>query len=354
MEKKNKKSIFKVIFNIIIALMIVLIFAFLCLSENGLADLWKNVRDFKIEWILAGVMCQIANLCIDYYLTYRFVKHYHNDYKLWKAVKTTAIGQFFSAVTPGASGGQPMQVYTLTTQGVSSGIATSALMQKFVVYQVVLTLYSAVTLLLRFDYFSGTLGSIMKNLALFGFLIQATIIGILLLFSFNKKITKKLIVFVFNLLAKLRIVKNPEKKIVDLENQLEVFHKSNKALYKDKTLLLESYVVTVIQLTSMFLIPYCVYRSFGFYGASAIDMICSESFTMMVSYFTPLPGASGASEGASYVFFSSLFSSQTIKSAILIKRILSYYLIILLTAPFSYISKQKKNKNAFDTNTQDL
>lgn len=354
MEKKNKKSIFKVIFNIVIAIIIVLIFAFLCLSENGLADLWKNIQDFKVKWILAGVACQFANLFIDYYLTYRFVKHYHKDYKLWKAVKTTAIGQFFSAVTPGASGGQPMQVYTLTTQGVSSGIATSALMQKFVVYQVVLTLYSAVTLLLRFDCFRGTLGAIMKNFALIGFLVQATIIGILLLFSFNRKVTKKLIVFVFNLLAKIHLIKKPEEKIINLENQLEIFHKSNKDLYKDKTLLLESYVVTAIQLTSMFLIPYCVYRSFGFYGASAIDMICSESFTMMVSYFTPLPGASGASEGASYVFFSSLFSPETIKSAILIKRLLSYYLIILLTAPFSYISKKKRAEEVHETKEQNL
>lgn len=343
---KKRKFSWKLLFNIIIAIIIIMIFAFLCLSENGLADLWKHVHEFKVEWIISGLFCQLFNIFAESYLTYRFTKHHCDNYTMAKAISSTCIGMFFSAVTPSASGGQPMQAYAMTTQGVDSGIATSVLIQKLIVYQSVLTGYSAVVLLLRFNYFSGTLGNVMRHLALFGFTIQCSIILVLLLFSFNKKLTNKLIVFVFKLLAKIKIIKKPEKHIEKLEKQLELFHVGNKDLYKNKSMMLEAYVITAMQLTFLFLIPYCVYRSFGLYGSQAIDMLCSESFTIMVSYFAPLPGASGASEGAAFIFFESLIGAETIKSLILIKRLFSYYLIIVLTAPFVVFRKGKKLKKS--------
>ena len=93
------------------------------------------------------------------------------DYTLKRAIRSAMIGQFFSAVTPGASGGQPMQVYAMAKQGVDSGTATSALVQKFLVYQTVLTLYSMIAILIRIDYFNS-LNKIVWSITLTGFIIR--------------------------------------------------------------------------------------------------------------------------------------------------------------------------------------
>ena len=98
------------------------------------------------------------------------------------------VGQFFSAVTPGASGGQPMQMYLMIRQKIDPGIATSALVQKFLVYQTTLTAYSAVAILICFPMFYNSLNSLLWTLAILGFVAQAIVIVLLLLFSFNKKI----------------------------------------------------------------------------------------------------------------------------------------------------------------------
>lgn len=339
----KKKISGKTIFNIIVFALCAGMLGYFFLADDGLLAFLRSSPQLDIGWLCMAVVCHLLNLSIDAFLIYRFTSNIV-PYPLRSAIKSSMVGQFFSAVTPGASGGQPMQVYVMSKQGLDGGAVTSSLIQKFLVYQTVLTGYSAFTILVRFDYFNHTLNKVMWSLAMFGFLTQALVIFVLLLFSFNRKLTSKIIRFLFLLLGKLHILKKPEEKLSSLEIQLDTFHKSNKELYKNKKLVLETYVLTAVQLTTMFIIPYCVYRSFHLQGASVIEMICAQSFTTMISSFTPLPGASGAAEGASLVFLSSFFDQNTLKSAVLISRLISYYLTILISAPFARLTKRKANQ----------
>ena len=339
----KKKISGKTIFNIVVFALCAGMLGYFFLADDGLLPFLRTSPNLDIGWLIMAVVCHLLNLSIDAFLIYRFTSNI-THYSLRNAIKASMVGQFFSAVTPGASGGQPMQVFVMTKQGLDGGTATSALIQKFLVYQTVLTGYSAFTILIRFDYFNHTLNKVMWSLAMFGFLTQALVIFALLLFSFNRKLTSKIIRFLFLLLGKLHILKKPEEKLASLEIQLTSFHDSNKELYKNKKLVLETYVLTAVQLTTMFIIPYCIYRSFHFQGASVIEMICAQSFTTMISSFTPLPGASGAAEGAALVFLGSFFEGGTLKSAVLISRLISYYFTILISAPFSRLTKSKAKR----------
>lgn len=337
----KKKISVKLILNIILIIFLVALFAYLCFSDNGLIYLLKNSKGINKGWLLMAFLCQIINLIIDIYLVYKFTVNMDKKYKFRYAVRSAMIGQFFSAITPSSSGGQPMQVYAMSKQGVDSGTATSALMQKFLVYQTVLTIYSLVSILVRIDYFNS-LNKIVWTLAFTGFLMQAVVIGAILLFSFNRKLTFKIISGLFILLGKLHILKKVDEKIKKIDEQLILFHEGNKELYRDKYMVLRTYVLTAVQLTSMFLIPYCIYRSFYLSGQSFINMICAQSFVTMTSSLVPIPGASGAVEGASSIFLNPFFTEETIKSAIALSRFITYYFTILISLPFSRFVKSKK------------
>lgn len=340
----KKKICLKSIFKIVLILFLVVLFWYLCFSENGLVFFIKNTKGFSKNWLMMAFLCQIINMVIDVTLIYKFTNNITASYKFKSAIKISMVGQFFSAITPGASGGQPMQIFAMSRQKIDSGASTSALIQKFLVYQNVLTSYSAICILLRFDYFSN-LNKVVWFFATIGFCIQALLIVALFFFSFNQNITYKIISILFNLLSKLHLIKDKEEKINNLKDQLNIFHKGNKDLYKNKYLVLETYVLTAVQLTAMFLIPYCIYRSFHFYGQPAIDMICAQSFIMMSSSFFPIPGASGAAEIASTVFLSPFFNESTIKSAVALSRFITYYFTIMVSAPFSYSIRKKKINN---------
>ena len=337
-----KKNL-KIIFNILALLVPVGLIIYFITSENGLIDLIESASKFNWLWLVIGVICQLLNVGIDAFILYKFTNNYDNSYTYTKGLKCTAVGQFFSIITPGAVGGQPMQLYCFSKQKVSTGIASSVLIQKFLVYQSTITVYSFISAILNFNIFFSGMGGLMITLATFGFISHVAVIGVMYMFSFNRKLTSKLIKWVFNLLVKIKLIKDPEEKIKKTEAQLEHFHECNKSLYKNKKLFFQTILLTIIQLTLIFFIPYTIYRGFNFWGANAFDMVTGQSFVVMVSSFMPLPGGSGAAEGCFYVFFDTFFTQNTIKSAILIWRIITYFLNIVVFAPFIRFPKEIKN-----------
>lgn len=337
----KKKFSGKTIFNTAMLLLSIMILVYFCVSENGLLDLIKSARNFSKLWLLMALICHFLNIFIDAYLIFRFVNTGHKFYSFKNAFKCCMVGQFFSAVTPGASGGQPMQIYAMSKQGIDPGHSTSALVQKFLVYQSTITIYSAIAIFFKSYIFKSDILHVMKGLSVFGFCSQAFVIIILLLFSFNQKLTSNIIKMIFNILSKFKLIKNPKEKIKNIEAQLSAFHVSNNRLYRNPSLVLETYILTTLQITCMFVVPYCIYRAFHFYGASIFDMIASQAFVTMISSFMPLPGGSGIAEGGFLAFFSSFFTEQTIKSAVLLWRTITYFLTILISFPFSRITKHK-------------
>ena len=69
---------------------------------------------------------------------YNFTRKFEKKYSLKSAFRTQSITQFFNAVTPFSSGGQPFQIYTLKKRGLTISNATNITIEEFVVYQIAL------------------------------------------------------------------------------------------------------------------------------------------------------------------------------------------------------------------------
>lgn len=327
----------RLILNILMLLVPIGFVVYFFVSENGFIDLINNIEKFNWWWISVAIFCQFANVFIDAYVLFRITHNYAEDFTLKKSLKTTAVGQFFSVITPGAIGGQPMQLYSMKKQKIDTGAATSSLIQKFLIYQTTITLYSFVALMCNLDIFKGHLGGAMIGLSLFGFISHAVVILFALMFSFNRKLTSSIIKKCFRLLSKFKIIKNASEKSEKIEQQLMKFHESNIKLYKNKRMFIIVFGLTILQLTLIFAIPYAIYRSFNFIGANFFDMLTGQAFVTMVASFMPLPGGSGAAEGSFYIFFEIFFKENTIKSAILVWRIITYFMNIVVFAPFARV-----------------
>lgn len=331
----------KFIINTIIILFTVSLFAYLFFSDNGLIIFLSNSPRINISWLVLGFVCQLINLLIDAHLTHRLLKNLEPRITKKDSILCAFVGQFFSAITPSSTGGQPMQIFVLSKRQISAGTVTSALVQKFIVYQTTIVAYSIISILFRLDYFFS-LNRVVYYVLSFGFLSQVVVLAGIFVIFFNQKLTRRLINFIFTFLGKIKLMKNHTEKIESVNKQINIFHSGNKDLYKNKNLLVETYIYTFIQLTATFFIPYCVYRAFYLSGAGVFDMISAQSFITMASSFVPIPGSSGAAEGASSIFLAPFFNEKTIKSAIVLTRIISYYFTIILTAPFAYLIKKKR------------
>jgi hypothetical protein len=308
---------------------------YLCLSKDGLFSLRDT--QFKTIWLVLGFACTLSDLLLDTVLIYIFTKGVCSGYTFRRAAKVCMVGHLYSAITPFQSGGQPMQIYAMSKQKIDPGTSASTLIQKFFVYQTSITAYSFFAIFYETNTPHDGLNPVMWWLAMIGFAVQALAAVMILVVSFNQKFTNWLVKIIVRSLNRINIVKDYDKTLASWEKQLDFFHKSNQQLYSNKLLLVKAYLLTFLQLTALFAVSYCVYRAFGFNKATLANMIFSQAFVTMVSSLVPLPGAAGASEGSFYVFFSSYFTLQTLKSAVLIWRIVTYYAVMLISAPFSRI-----------------
>lgn len=334
----------KLVLNVLVVGLCAFIAVFFFFSEDGLYDMINSDLNVIWYWLTAAVGSQLVYMLLETIVIYIFIKDEHKSFTFTDALKVSFLGLFWSAVTPSSTGGQPMQIYLLYSMGIGVGYSTSRLMQKFMVYQVVLTSVSVISVIINFNYVvNNENATLLIILVIFGFVSQLLVTGMILLFSFSPKLSRKLIMFFAKLLQKIKIIKNVDKKIKTIDKQLNTFHESNKDIYKKPVLIISTVILTFFQFIAMFLVPYFLYRSFGFNDASAVDLVSCQAFVNLMSGMIPIPGSSGAAELGFTAFFGAYFG-ETLKGAALIWRVINYYGVVLVTAPFAYITKGKTDE----------
>ncbi len=340
---KNKKINGTLLLNIFVIFVALFFVVYFCVSDQGLFDFIRSGQTIIAGWILLAIFSHFFNIFVDSIVTFMFLRSMNEKVSLWDGVKISMVGQFFSAITPSATGGQPMQVYLMSKMNIGVGVAFSAMMQKFIVYQVVTTLFSIIAIVVRADFFTQSMTSTaMWVFVLWGFGSQLLVTTMFFLVSFSKTIAKlalKLFTFVVN---KFKFIKDKEKKIQGFTDQITNFSVNNKKIIKKPKLLISSFILVFIQVLSILSVPYFIYRAFDLSGTSYIDVIVSQSYVNLSTSMVPLPGAAGAAEIGFAAFFSGTIPETTIKSASLIWRFITYYGTIIVSAPFSRFTKDKR------------
>ncbi len=340
MKRKPKGT---TIFNIVVILFSVGMLAYFAFSEDGLMNLLSQIKGFNQRWLWAALGFMLLNFLADIFLTQLFVRITYPKYRLRSACRVAMAGQFYNNVTPYGVAGKPMQIVALNRQGIDVGSGSSAMVQKFLVYQTTLSLYSLVMLLCRYSFFRTQISDLMF-LTIIAFVFQAGVIVLLLIFSYSKRLTKTILDLFFLLMKKLRLVKRPEQAMKNIEEQLELYHKNCKEIQKHGWLMAASFGLTILQLTCFYVIPYCIYRCFYLDEYTAFDLIAAQAFVTMVASYMPTPGGAGAAEGGFVVMFS-VFFQGSVKAAMVLWRVFTYYFTILVAAPFSAVGKKHVSAN---------
>lgn len=347
----DKKKPATTIFNISIMLLTLVLIVYFMFKESSIDELVHSLSSLNYWWIFAACFAMVVNWGMDGYLIFAFTRNSCPSYRFHHGMRTAMVGQYFNSITPFASGGQPMQIYCMSRQGVDAGIAGATMIQKFIVWQSTLTLSSFIFLVFRYSFFHAHVSGFMF-LALLGFLVQVVVISFLFLFALNPKLTTTILKGIIWVGTKIHLVKHPESLSAFIQSQLALFHKESKAILRQKKLMITTTCATVVQYFSTLIVPFCIYHAFGLSGASLFDMLAANSFVTMIVCFFPLPGAAGASEGSFVMLFKLFFQdASSLMPAVLLWRLITYYSAIALGAPFARISKKNKleePKNADD------
>ncbi|MDR2660559.1 MAG: flippase-like domain-containing protein [Lactobacillaceae bacterium] len=249
-----------------------------------------------------------------------------NNLTLKDTYRIPLLEQFGNGVTPMSFGGQPMQLLGLTQSGVSLGEATSISIMRFVIYQGMIMLTFFISLIIGFTYVAQHLQRMMI-LVIFGIVIHFSVLIFLIFVMFSPKITHVMAVIFTYPIGWFTSNDKFDNLRSKLFEKIDDFHNASNQILKDKKKLIQSSLLTLIQLFIFYSIPFFVLKAFHIDDANFwFVMILNVILTMAVSIF-PIPGGSGGAEyGFQLLFAGFIVQKPTLVLAMLVWRLLTYYL----------------------------
>lgn len=326
----SKPKLNKNLFSIFIIISITIVLLLFFFDTNNPYILKKTFKTINKIYLAEAVFCMLAYWFLESFSLYMFSRKLAPNFNFISSLQTSMLGQMFNCITPFASGGQPVQVYNMYKLKVPVGISTSILLAKFILYQTILTLYSALILIFKYNSIYSKLSGF-SSLVFIGFTVNLFVVMLLLCFGFFPKITKTVILKLLLILEKLRIIKDKRLYFKKIDEELSSFYSGFKLLKNHVSIIIYSTVIIFLQLTMLFLVPYFICLALNKTNVDIYNIISSGAFVLMISSFIPIPGASGGAEGSFYLFFSHLLGrTTTLGIAILLWRFITYYLTIFV------------------------
>ena len=311
---------------IVLTLVLVLVFG---LRGQDPAESVKALSSMGIGWLglcLAGYLGFLTcdAMAVGFFLRQQGYK-INPLYMMFVAV----IGQFYSNVTPGATGGQPLQVYYLHKRGVPVGLASSAMVVRFFSFQFMLSVIGTVMWITHSGYIAAQVGGNMWFLVL-GFTYNAVMVSLLVLVTLRRGIVGRLIDLCVSLGIKLRLVRKPEETRRRAKASVDSFHESIQILISRPRDLIVQMLIGAAQLMFLMSILYFIYLGLHQTGATFGEIVSMDIMEYFSAAWMPMPGASGAQEVTFSLYFGGIFSENVRLVALLMWRFFTYYLSLIV------------------------
>lgn len=184
---------------------------------------------------------------------------------------------------------------------------------------------------------------LLSNLIAFGFIMNTIVIVFMFTLSFAKKLDKKIFNFGINILTKLHIVKDKEKKLKKWDKNINDFHSGAVVLVSDKKMFIKNILINLVALISLYLIPLMIlYGTGDFTSFDAPTAIVTSAYVMLIGSFVPIPGGTGGLEYGFYQFYGNFISGGKLSAIMLIWRFITYYFGLIIGGISLNIKRRKK------------
>ena len=325
------KKIFKnTFFNLFLIFGFTTVMLWIMLKDN-FNEISSILLQADMKWIVVVFVITLLYQVIIGVILVVLTRLSKPDFKIREGILNAVIASFFHGVTPSASGGQFAQVYVFKKHGVPVSESAGILWMDFILYQSTMVVLVLVLLILRFSYFYHHFSNLFA-IVLVGFVVNSLVIlGLWAIAKFPRFytwLTTKGIEIGF----KLRIVKDKEKAVSNLNLQLERFANETDHLQSHRPMIIKCVLLNILRLFLYYIIPYFCALALDIQVpfSMIIDIIALSAFVSMINAFIPIPGASGGTEAAFVLMFSNLFGNILATSCMILWRFVSYYFVMLL------------------------
>lgn len=289
----------------------------------------RHARQSHFEYLLCGFAMIGLMLCAETLTVRRNLRLLGEQQSFRRCLLYTFTGNFFSGITPAATGGQPMEIYMMHKHGVSAIHGTLALVMDLSNYQLAVTLLGIVGYLSFGSLIHRILGPHIWLLWL-GLGLNTGLLVLLLCAMFSGR-------FIYHLTAlAIRLVAVFSKsKAASLQESAEAtiaqYQASAELFRRNKVCCLVNFLITVVRILAMHSAPFWVYKSLGLSGVSPFQIIALQSTLYISCAALPFPGGVGIAESSFLHYFKTIFPGSLLQTSMIVSRGIGSYLTIALS-----------------------
>nr|WP_320954211.1 lysylphosphatidylglycerol synthase transmembrane domain-containing protein [Hungatella effluvii] len=231
---------------------------------------------------------------------------------------------YFSAITPSATGGQPMQLYYMTRDGFGFAQSSFSLLTLAAVYQLMVLVYGVVMVIVKYPYVQSQ-GRLIKWLLLFGIAVNGICSLGILLVILKRALVERIAMIGITIAVKLRIIKDRKKMERKAEHLIDEYSRGGECFRKYPLVFVKVVILTALRLTALFMIPYFACLALGIGDLGPFEFLAVQAILSLAVTAVPLPGSVGASEGSFMLLYSGVVAAGNVFPMMMLSRGISFY-----------------------------
>lgn len=339
MKPCNKKSV-------VIGTLLLLALAGICIyvisKEFGFKDVMEAMKGAKVGWLLLGLV-SMANFYVSEALNIgRGLKIVGYKIPLFKKLKYSLSGFFFSSVTPSASGGQPAQIFFMCKDGIKAGHGTFALLLELVGFEIASISIGFLGVIFCIANGESLIrGGGMGIILVAGFVVNSALLWGLLLLLFSKRTIKPITGVIIKVVHFFVRKKDMRPKVLRFVAE---YRNASIVVRRDPKVLIKIVLQSLFQFVGYHSITYFVYRAMGLKELGWFPLMCKQGMLFTAASSIPLPGASGVTEGGFGFLFRTIFPANMLGSAIVLSRLISFVIPLIVSGLLLVVFVKVDNK----------
>lgn len=326
MTSKKKKIVNAVFVLLVFALTIYSVF-----KGEDLGAVLKTILKVNPWYLLPGVLGVVVFIWGESIIIHYMFGTLGIREKKWTCFLYSCVGFFFSAITPSASGGQPMQIYYMRKNKIPVPVSTLVLMIVTITYKSVLVAVGLFVAFFQRGFVHKYLEGILPVFYL-GVGLNVVCCIAMSILAFHPALAKGIMMWCLKILERIHIMKHKPERTLKLESSMDQYNATAAYLRSHARVMVNVLLITFFQRFALFFVTWFVYRAFGLRGAHIYDVVMLQAVVSVSVDMLPLPGGMGISENLFLIIFKGIFAAGLLLPGMVLSRGIAYYVQLLLSA----------------------
>ena len=307
-------------------------------SNNDINEIISLIGSGDVVKLIIGLFMALGSIACEAIIIYILLYVLKEKAKYYTCLKYSFIGFYYCAITPSATGGQPVQVYYMTKDGHKLSSSSIIVLVIIITYKVaLLALIGALAIFNGKTMLSSVSLPGVRICFIFGLLVNAVCVALYLMILISSDLLKRVLIAIIRFLGRIKLLRKVDKKINKIVSLIDEYEEGVKFIKDNLKVLCPIMIITLIQRIMLFSVPYVIYRFLGENSVGYIDFLTLQIVLNTAVDSLPIPGGIGANEIAFNKIYSLIYTQSLLVPAMVLTWGVNCYAMLVVSAVVSLI-----------------